>query len=292
MGPKRRALRYTPAVNLTATVTIEGDPGQLGEYRSAVRPLLEEEGAGSYRELHTEGRLEYEFRLRGGIPFPPFVEASQAFPELTIEVRWTDAAEGRTGHAVIRNGALREQAAHAQAGTALQEVRADADGRLRLALVCERRGEAWLGYAISADQHAFFRIAGSEGDCELSASDGVESEWAERWSVGSGEADYSEVAPREPIDEGALRELDRIAEGFVREWVWFEESPPEETAVERQRFEDYGYPVRAANLRSEKLRKVLRPDADGLALGSFGEDTRWIAELLARCWLSPERGNR
>jgi len=281
-------------VNLTATVTVQGDPGALREYRSELRPLLEEEGVNSYRELHTEGRLEYEFRLRGGIPFPPLVEASQAFPELTIEVRWTDSAEGRTGHAVIRNGVLREQAAHSHApgGPALQEVRAEADGRLRLALVCERRGEAWLGYAISAEQHAFFRIAGTEGDCELSASDGVEPEWAERWSVGSGRADYSELAPREPIEEETLRELDRIAEGFTREWIWFDESPPEETAIERRRFEGYGYPVRAANLRSEKLRRAMRPDAGGLALGSFGEDTRWIAGLLARSWLPPEGGKR
>jgi len=276
-------------VNLTATITVKGDPGQLRAYRSEVRPLLEEEGADSYRELHTEGQLEYEFKLRGGIPFPPFVEASQAFPELTIEVRWTESAEGRTGGAVIQNGVLREQAvhSHAPAGAALQEVRAQSDGRLRLALVCERWREAWLGYAIAPDQHAFFRIAGGDGDCELSASDGVEGEWAERWSVKSGRADYSELAPREPIAQEALQELDRIAEGFTREWIWFEESPPEETAVERRRFEDYGVPVRAANLRSEKLRKVLRPDADGLALGSFGEDTRWIAELLRRCWLAP-----
>lgn len=281
-------------MNLTATVTVQGDPGALREYRSELRPLLEEEGVNSYRELHTEGRLEYEFRLRGGIPFPPLVEASQAFPELTIEVRWTDSAEGRTGHAVIRNGVLREQAAHSHApgGPALQEVRAEADGRLRLALVCERRGEAWLGYAISAEQHAFFRIAGTEGDCELSASDGVEPEWAERWSVGSGRADYSELAPREPIEEETLRELERIAEGFTREWIWFDESPPEETAIERRRFEGYGYPVRAANLRSEKLRRAMRPDAGGLALGSFGEDTRWIAGLLARSWLPPEGGKR
>jgi len=55
--------------------------------------------------------------------------------------------------------------------------------------------------------------------------------------------------------------------------------------VERQRFEAYGYPVQAANLRSEKLRRVLLPENDGLAFGSFAEDTRWIPELLRRCWL-------
>ncbi len=88
-----------------------------------------------------------------------------------------------------------------------------------------------------------------------------------------------------PEDE--LRELDRLAQEFSREWIWFEESPPEETAVERARFEAYGYPVRAANLRSERLRKVLRLENGGLAFGSFGEDTRWILDLLRRCWLRP-----
>ena len=62
-----------------------------------------------------------------------------------------------------------------------------------------------------------------------------------------------------------------LAQEFSREWIWFEESEPAETAVERARFRDYGYPVRAANLRSEKLRKVLRPESGGLAFGSFGE---------------------
>ena len=278
-------------MNLTATVTVKGDPALLREYRSRVNELLDEEGAGSYRELHTEKQLEYRFKLRGGIPFPPFVTASQAFPDLTVEVDWTEANEGRNGRAIIQNGVLREQAAQTQApgGLALQDVRARADGRLRLAVRCERWREFWYGYVISSDQHAFFRIAGTADVCELYASDGVEAEWAERWTVSSDDAVYSELAQREPIAKDELSELDRIAREFSREWLWFSESPPEETAVERQRFEAYGYPVRAANLRSEKLRKVLRPEDGGLALASFGEDTRWIPELLARCWLRSSR---
>lgn len=276
-------------MNLTATVTVKGDPALLREYRSRVNELLDEEGAGSYRELHTDTQLEYRFKLRGGIPFPPFVAASQAFPDLTVEVDWTQAKEGRRGRAIIQNGALREQAAQTQApgGPALQDVRADADGRIRLAVVCERWREFWHGYVMASDQHAFFRIAGPPRACELSASDGVEAEWAERWTVSSDDAARVELSQREPIAKDELRELDRIAEGFSREWLWFSESPPEETAVERQRFESYGYPVRAANLRSEKLRKVLRPEDGGLALGSFAEDTRWIPELLRRWWLRP-----
>jgi hypothetical protein len=278
-------------LNLNATVTVVGDPGLLREYRGHVNRLLEEEGADSYRELHSAERLEYEFKLRGGIPFPPFVSASQAFPDLTVEVHWSDAALGTSGRAIIKNGALSEQAvqSHAPAGAALQDVRADADGGLRLALTCARWREFWHGYVIATDQHAFFRIAGPAGSCELSTSDGVEAEWAERWTVSSGDAAYTELAPREPIAEGELRELDRLAQEFSSEWIWFEESDPAETAVERARFEAYGYPVRAANLRSEKLRKVLRPDGGGLTLGSFGEDTRWIPELLLRSWLPSAR---
>jgi len=278
-------------LNLTATVTVKGDPALLREYRNHVKGLLEEEGAGSYRELHSAERLEYEFKLRGGIPFPPFVSASQAFPDLTVEVQWSEAALGRGGRAIIKNGVLAEQAvqSHAPGGAALQDVRADADGGLRLALVCARWRECWHGYVIASDQHAFFRIAGSAGSCELSASDGIEPEWAERWTVSSGDAAYTELVPRETIAEDELRELDRLAQEFSREWIWFEESPPEETAVERARFEAYRYPVRAANLRSEKLRKALRPEDGGLALGSFGEDARWIPELLRRSWLRPAK---
>jgi len=277
-------------LKLTATVTVKGDSERLPEYRGYVNRLLDEEQDGvSYAELHTAAQLEYRLKLRRGIPFPPFVMTSQAFPELTVEVEWSDADEGRGGRAVIQNGALREQAAqtHAPSGLRLQDVRAGSDGGLRIAVCCARWREAWHGYVIAADQHAYFRISGAAGLCEIRASDGVDAEWAERWTVESGEAQYAELDPREPIEESELRELDTIAQEFSREWVWFDESPAEETAIERQRFAAYGYPVRPANLRSEVLRKVLRPEDAGLALGSFGEDTRWIPELLQRCWLRP-----
>ena len=275
-------------MSLTATVRVKGDPALLQEYRGEVKRRLEEEGT-AYRELHTAAQLEYELKLRGGIPFPPFVAASQLFPDLTVEVEWTEAAQGRSGRAIIQNGVLREQASqtHAPAGATLLDVRAGADGKLRLAVACARWREAWHGYVISSDQHAYFRIEGGPDACELLASDGIEVEWAERWTAGFGEPGYAELANREPIAGDERRELDRLALEFAREWVWFEEGSEEETAVERQRFAIYGYPAHAANLRSEKLRKVLQPGDGGLALSSFGEETRWIPELLKRLWLRP-----
>ena len=274
-------------MSLVATITVSGDPQLLLEYRGEVNRLLEEEGGDAYRELHTPGRLEYEFRPHAGIPFPPFVSASQAFPDLTVEVQWSESAVGKSGRAVIRNGVLAEQAAqsHAPGGEIMHDVRAGADGRLELAVLCARWRESWHGYVITADEHAFFRVAGPAESGELSASDGVDPEWAERWRIDSGEAIYTELAPHEPIPQDELRELDRLAQEFSREWVWFEESPPEETAVERRRYEAYGYPVRTANLRSEKLRTVLRQDGGRLAFESFAEDARWVAEVLRRCWL-------
>ena len=278
-------------MNLVATITVSGDPHLLREYRRHVNRLLDEEGGASYRELHSEERLEYEFKLHGGIPFPPFVSASQAFPDLTVEVEWSEAVLGRSGRAIIRNGVLAEQAAqtHAPGGSVLQEVRAGPDGALGLAVTCARWRDSWHGYVIAADEHAFFHVAGSARSCELSASDGIDADWAERWRVSPDGAAYAALAPREPIAEEELRELDRLALEFSRDWVWFDASPPEETAIERQRFSAYGYPVRAANLRSEKLRKVLRPENGGLAFGSFGEEARWVPELLRRCWLRPTK---
>ncbi len=274
-------------MSLVAKITVRGDPRQLRNCRDEINRLLDEERSGPFRELHTAECLEYEFRLQGGIPFPSFVSASQVFPDLTVEVQWNEAALGRGGRAIIRNGVLAEQAAQGQAAesTVSTQVRAAADGGLELAVTGARWRDAWHGYVIAADEHAFFRVTGSRESCELSASDGVEAEWAERWRAASDATEYSELVPREAIADDELRELDRIAGEFSREWIWFDESPPEETAVERQRYAAYGNPVRAANLRSEKLLTVLQRDGGGFAFDSFGAESRWVHELLRCCWL-------
>jgi hypothetical protein len=279
------------ASRLHATITIKGDADLLQACRARVNELLAEDFDEEFRELHTADRLEYEFRLHGGIPFPSFVMASQAFPEVTVEVAWTEVAQGRSGRAVIQNGTLREQASQtgAAGGPLLQDVRADSSGRLQLALACRSWRGVWHGYALAAEQHAFFRIEGDEHAFSLAASDGVEPEWAERWTRAGGETRYDRLAEREAIAEDELREIDAMAGEFAREWIWFAESAPEETAVERQRYEAYGVPVSAANIRSEKLREVLQPVTGGSAFSSFGEETRWIRELLARLWLEAGR---
>ena len=276
---------------LHATIVIEGDARALAACRARVNALLAEDFDEELRERHTEGRLEYELRVSGGIPFPAFVTASQEFPALELKVEWSEPAQGRGGRAVISNGALREQASQtgAPSGPLLQHVRADAEGRLVLALACRAWRGAWHGYAIAAEQHALWRVEGGRESFVLRASGGVERAWAERWTAVEEGVRYEEVD--ETIAEEELRDLDAIARDFVGEWIWFAGSAPEETAIERSRYEAYGVPVAGANLRSEKLRKVLQHDnqtsANGSSFGSFGEDTRWIVELMHDFWLAP-----
>jgi hypothetical protein len=279
------------AARLHASIVIEGDDSDLlAACRARVSALLAEDFDEEMRELHGDGRLEYELRVSGGIPFPVFVTASQEFPDLTVQVQWAEPTQGRSGRAIIRNGTLREQASHS--GTAadpmLQQVRAAPDGRLVLALACRRWHGAWHGYAIASDQHGFFRLEGGADAFVLLASDGVEGEWAERWTREAGDTRYERLANPESIAHDEQRELDAVARELAREWIWFAESPPEETAVERSRYEAYGVPVAGANLRSEKLRKVLQPDAAGSSFSSFGGDTRWIADQVHELWLAGE----
>ena len=271
---------------LHATIVIEGDPEALAACRARVNELLAGDFDEQLSERHTEGRLEYELRVSGGIPFPPFVAASQEFPDLELKVEWSEPSQGRGGRAVIANGALREQASQAGAagGSLLQHVQADSEGRLVLALACRAWSGTRHGYAIAAEQHAFWRVDGGRDSFVLRASGGVEGRWAERWSAAPEGVLYEEID--EAVADDELRELDAIARDFAGEWIWFAEGPAEETAVERSRYAAYGVPVSGANLRSEKLRRVLQPDAQGSSFDTFGDDTRWIVQLMHDFWLA------
>lgn len=273
---------------VTTRVTVTGDAGALGAYRRQVNALLDEEYAGDYRELHAPGRLEYEVKAAHGAPFPPFVAASAELPELVIEMSWTNAALGERGAATIQAGKLAEQARRdADAAGALAiEARARADGTLELALACRPRADGtWIGYAVTATQHAFFLLCGATGAQELCASDGVAPEWAERWHIAGGDAAYAELDPREPIAPAVLDELDRLASEFSDGWIWFAEAPAEETAIERHRYDLYDLKVNEANLRSERLKGAMKRTAEGYVFDALGEAGRPVAALVARHWL-------
>jgi len=273
-----------------ATVTVAGDPASLQGYRLRVRELLVSEGVDDYRELHTIDKLDWRFKFKGGVPFPAFVDSSIAFPDLQVHVEWIRSGEGQRGVAIIQNGSVTQQRVTADdtdgRDQACYDLQVKADGRLTLALAARGwRKDELIGYALSADQHAWFHLCRNGADVTLTTSDGMEAEWAERWIVAGGHAQYAELGDREPIETRLRQELERLSTGLSAEWIWFAASPPEETIVERQRYEQSGLTVHEANVRSVKLRKVMQPrDDGGFVLAAERADVIEAREMLLRCW--------
>ena len=219
----------------TAVVRVTG-AGRLADFRERLRSLLVRDAeAEDYTEHHDAAALEYRFTPAKGIPFPAFAQASVDFPELRVEARWD--RDGVPGRAVIENGQVVDEEHGARSSEGVYVATADA-GRLDLALVCERDKEGWLGYAANAERHTYFRYR--DGRLELIAPDDA---------------------------DGTLED---VAFRLVEEWLWYDE---EDAATERARYANYGYPVRGANLKSEKLAllrshgepySTLAPEADAV----------------------------
>ncbi|HYL89830.1 MAG TPA: hypothetical protein VEU32_13825 [Burkholderiales bacterium] len=229
----------------TAVVRITG-AGRLAEFRERLRWLLvRDPDAEDYTEHHEGDMLEYRFIPKKGIPFPAFAQASGDFPELRVEAEWSH--DGEQGRAVIENGSVvNEERGEAPVAGVAVDV-AD-EGRLELALICERQGDGWIGYAASADRHTYFRY--EDGKLSL---------------VGPQDAD-------EALEEAAFRLID--------EWLWYDE---EEAPTERAHYAQYGYPVRGANLRSEKLALLRRRAEPYSTLDAHAAAVR--AALVAQ-WLN------
>jgi hypothetical protein len=223
--------------------------GRLADFRERLRWLMvRDPEAEDYTEHHEVGALEYRFTPRRGIPFPAFAEASGEFPELRVEAHWDH--DGVRGRVIIEAGRVSkedEALAHAPG----LHVELAEDGRLVLALVCERRGSEWLGYAATSERHAYFRY----GD-EL----------------------------RFLAAEDADSALEDMAFRLADEWLWYDE---EEAPTERARYAHYGMPVRGANVKSEKLA-WLRPR--GLRFSSLEAEAVPAREALERAWLERRDG--
>jgi len=220
--------------------------GRLDDFRERVRWLMvRDEDAEEYTEHHAEGMLEYRFEPRRGIPFPAFTTASADFPELRVEAHWQ--RDGERGRAVIENGRLVESSA-TRLEEAQLEVAVGEQGRLELALTCmQEDAGALAGYAATSERHTFFRYR-----------DGV----------------LTLVDPEEPaaeLEEAALR--------FAEEWIWYDE---EDAALERARYANYGFPVRGANLKSEKLTFLRSNDG---RYSTLDENAKAAREAIVEQWL-------
>jgi hypothetical protein len=228
----------------TAVVRITG-AGRLSDFRERLRWLMvRDQEAEDYTEHHAEGVLEYRFAPRKGIPFPALTQASSDFPELQVQAEWEH--DGVRGRALIENGNL-VQAPPEAPEDALLDIQVEDDGRLSLALACACSGDEVVGYAVTSDRHTYFRFR--NGALTLVDAD----------------------SPDEALEQ--------VAFAFVDEWIWYDE---EEAPLERSRYAGYGYPVRGANVRSEKLA-VLR--ASGMRFSSLDPTARQAREALVSQWL-------
>ena len=95
----------------SATVRVTGGSSALREgFRERVRQLLVcDSGAPDYEERHGAQALEYRFAIEAGIPFPAFVDASEAFGALRIEAEWPPHGRARAGRVVFESGLVIEK---------------------------------------------------------------------------------------------------------------------------------------------------------------------------------------
>jgi len=258
---------------LTAVVRITGS-GRLRDFGERVRWLMVHDAEASraeYTEHHAEGLLEYRFETREGIPFPAFASASAEFPELRVEAEWENATQGLRGQAVIENGRLLEQQTAPLENSALGvAVELGPRHEIAFAMACVRGGDAWVGYCVNARRHAYFVAEGAA----VRLADDAGARWTRRV-----EADRV-TSLDEPIDDALLAELEEVAFRFADDWLWFDAAPASETALERKRYADHGWPVRGANLKTERLLAL----GPGRTFDALAAEARSLRDRLRGAW--------
>jgi len=280
-----------------ANVTITGDTEMLEAFKQQINVLLSEASpVQNLQEQYISQDLIYRFEAVQGIPFPPFVTTSAAFPDLKIKVQWINHRDGVNGSAVIQNGKLTEQ--HVQPLSESErtsspfqlDIAVEENSYLNHAIVFRNIGASeYAGYILTGKQHALFKIRKQESQAELYSSDGLEVEWAEHWiyNLEKRNSDYRELAPGEKIPDELYRKLETLVKVFINEWVWFSESLPEDIIIEQQNYERMGFTSHQANIKTEKIRKMAKLDTNQGApyqFSTLSNDCEWIKTVIVACW--------
>ena len=276
-----------------ATLTVSGDSAVLPAADARIKALLVEEiFEGGFEEHHGDAALSYDFKVRGGVPFPAFAQASQEFPQLEVVAEWVNVAAGRRGRARMGDGKIvdhvEDSIAIGATDTANRYFDVAADGTLQLAFAVVRRDRNWwTGYVLNHERDALFQAVRDGDAVELQVTEGA-SEWAQAWKLRSADdaAEPQALEPEQAVDPDLYDELERLAQDFVAEWIWLREAPAAETAIERDRYGRYGYTVNDANVRVAKLQRM-RGDADmnqPMVYSTLDAESDWIRSLLKRCW--------
>lgn len=274
-------------MSVRVQIVVSGPAELLAAFRTRANELLAEQFAGRFAEHHTSDRLEYRLLADQGIPFPPFVTASEECPELVVSVTWQAESGPQRGVASISAGRVVDYTEHAagetEAGVQLC-VEAANDGAIELAVVLREFGQArWMGYLLSAKRQAYFTCTISAATSAVQTTDDVASSWSQHWQLHA-QADPVLTAIATPIEADTLRVLDQLSRVFVDNWIWFDAEPAVETALERHRFTLYGWRICAANLRSERMRRMMKQHDAGYRCLTLDENGARVVELLRRCW--------
>jgi len=276
-----------------ATLTVTGAGAPLSACDARIKALLVEEVFdGEFEEHHGADALSYDFKVRGGIPFPVFAAASQEFPGLTITAEWVNVGAGRKGRAQIANGEITQHTEEpltlASTDTPNRYMCAAADGTLELAVaLVQTDAQVWAGYVLNHQRDALFRVTRSGEVVELVATDGAP-DWVQRWQLGHAVAmpESAVIAPPERVEKNLYAELEQLAQGFVADWIWFRDVPAEVNAIDVDRFSRYGFTVRDANVRAARLYALRQEIGDGQPLKhtTVDPEAAWIIGVLQRCW--------
>lgn len=280
------------ALLIHATLTVSGDPSLLTAADARIQQLFASGMFDSgYETHHGDQALAYDFKVRGGIPFPVFAQLTLEFPVLVVTAEWVNMAAGVKGRARLAGGRMvehEEAAAHrGDAAARNRYVRIGPDGRLLLAIALQRRGaREWAGYVLKHDGDALFHLVCLDAGIELRATEGAP-EWSLVWRL----RDRDDTPPCKPamavaVDRALYAELDRLAREFVDEWIWMDDAPAVDTAIEREHCARHGHAVHAANLRAVKRKALRNADDDSAMLmhDTLDPDDRWIRDVLLRCW--------
>lgn len=278
-----------------AILTVTGTREQLPACDARIKALLAGEiFDGEFEEHHGADALSYDFKVRGGIPFPAFAAASQEFPGLVIAAEWVNVGAGRKGRSLITNGEITEHAEEtvnlSSSDARNRYVCTAADGTIGLAVALVQTGaELWAGYVLNHQRDALFQIRRTGAAVELMATDGAP-DWVQRWQLDqAGNAPAMEVVePAQRVEKKLYAELEQLAQGFVADWIWFRDAPAEVNAIDTDRFERYGFTVADANVRAARLYALQQEAGEGQLLKHTTMDPAndWIIAVLERCWAS------
>lgn len=268
-------------------IEVSGPAELLRPFRTRANALLDEQFEDRYAEHHTGDKLEYRLIARQGIPFPPFVVASEECPELVVSVSWQDHDGPQRGAARISAGKVIDYTDDAPtgAGDAMRvHIEAAADGAIGLAVALRPRAPSeWIGYVVDAHGQAYFRAALDDAGVDLRLTEDVATSWAKRYPSGCA-ANAPALACHEPIEAGLLQALDDLSRAFVDEWIWFDAEPEIDTALERHRFTLYGLRTYPANLRSGRMRRTMSQFDEGYRYSTLDDTGDRVVAALTQRW--------